>query len=554
MSEHKQSSRQTFLAGALTGSAGVFLSKAIGLFYVVPFTAIAGEENMAFYSAAFTYYDILLQICSAGLPFAVAAIVAKYANRNDYKTVLLVRKLSASILTVSGLIMAVLFAVSSGWLSKIVLGTSATAQDLATMRTTFFILSLALFLVPILYSYRGFYQGFKEMKAYAFSQVLEQVFRVACLLGIGWVLVYVLQLDKITAIYAAVLSTSLGALAAIFYFVRFDHQHYGEIARAARSQETRGRVPKQLLLELLGFGIPYLISSLLGNTQNLINTNFFISVNTSLGMAYEQAKLLYGIIQVQCAKLISIPQVLSIGFSAGLVPYMTIAMENHDRRALQKTVLSCLDSVFYIAMPICVMMFFLAEPIYYIMYGNANLSIGAECLRWSSMLALASTISPICTSTMMTLRLHKQSIIYLLIGFAVKCISFYPLIRYTGYTGAITSSILTSLVIIFLDLGKIKNRYGIRYARTWKRLFRIIIGCLCMNGAFALLKMTPLNFQGVGRVGTIFVFAVYAVIGLIVYFYITSMMHVPQCIFGMNRNEIISKILRTIGIRRKQKA
>ena len=155
---------------------------------------------------------------------------------------------------------------------------------------------------------------------------------------------------------------------------------------------------------------------------------------------------------------------------------------------------------------------------------------------------------------MMTLRLHKQSIIYLLVGFAVKCISFYPLIRYTGYTGAITSSILTSLVIIFLDLSKIKNRYGINYSRTWKRLFRTVLGCICMNGAFALLKMTPLNFESVGRIGTIFVFAVYAIVGLIVYFYVTSVMRVPQCIFGMTRNEIISRLLSTIGIRKRQKA
>ena len=47
-------------------------------------------------------------------------------------------------------------------------------------------------------------------------------------------------------------------------------------------------------------------------------------------MPYETAKLLYGIIQMQCDKLTSIPQVLGIGFSAGIVPYMTIALENRD--------------------------------------------------------------------------------------------------------------------------------------------------------------------------------------------------------------------------------
>ena len=77
--------KQYFIMGSLTSSAGVFISKAIGLFYVVPFTALATEANMAFYSAAFTYYSIILQVCTAGLPFATAAVVAKYASNNDYK-------------------------------------------------------------------------------------------------------------------------------------------------------------------------------------------------------------------------------------------------------------------------------------------------------------------------------------------------------------------------------------------------------------------------------------------------------------------------------------
>ena len=92
MSESQQKQvKQSFIIGSLTSSAGIFLSKAIGLFYVVPFTAIATENNMVFYTGAYNYYNILLQISSAGLPYAIAALIAKFASRNDYKSVLLVR-------------------------------------------------------------------------------------------------------------------------------------------------------------------------------------------------------------------------------------------------------------------------------------------------------------------------------------------------------------------------------------------------------------------------------------------------------------------------------
>ena len=50
--------KQSLLTGALAGSFGVFLSKALGLFYVVPLNSFAGERNMAFYSIT-----ILIMTC-----------------------------------------------------------------------------------------------------------------------------------------------------------------------------------------------------------------------------------------------------------------------------------------------------------------------------------------------------------------------------------------------------------------------------------------------------------------------------------------------------------
>ena len=75
--------KQSLLIGALTSSFGVFVSKLIGLLYYSPLSSFAGEANMSFYSIAYTYYDLLLKISSAGLPFAIASMVARYYARED---------------------------------------------------------------------------------------------------------------------------------------------------------------------------------------------------------------------------------------------------------------------------------------------------------------------------------------------------------------------------------------------------------------------------------------------------------------------------------------
>ena len=477
--------KQSFIAGALTSSAGIFISKALGLLYIVPFTAMAGEANMVFYSKTYTYYDLLLQVCSAGIPFAVAALVAKYANREDYKTVVLIRKLSTSILLTSGFIMAVLFSLLSKPLSSLILGPNSTPSDIQTQSNLFMILSIAIFLVPFL-----------------------------------------------SRVYTAIVSISIAALATIVYFLNFDKKNYYVINRAARMQKTPAKEKKEIIIEIISYGIPFLISSVLGSSMDFVNTNFFQSAMATAGYPYEEAKLLEGIIQVQCNKLTSIPQVLALGFSSGIVPYLTISLEKHDWKGLQKNVLDCLDTVLYIALPMCFCLLVLARPIYYLMYGSTNLDYGQEALAWSSLLAITGTISPICTSMMMTLRQRKRNISYLLIGFIVKCITFYPMIQAFGYIGAITSSVLTSCVIIFLNLQCISNRFRVNYQRVVIRALKMIVCLFACNGAFFLLNYCGLSFTYDSKLMTFGLLAIYGIVCLLVYIYTTSLLKLPQKIFN----------------------
>lgn len=529
--------KQSFIAASLTSSAGIFISKMLGLLYIVPFNALAGGEgNMFFYSTAYTYYDLLLQISTAGLPFAIAAMVAKYSSRDDYKSVVLVRKLSSSLLLLTGFVAAIIFVLIASPLSKYILSVDATVEDINTLVKVFRILSLAVFLVPYLSAYRGFYQGLKELKAYAFSQVLEQLTRVVALLGLGYICVKILNLDNIYAIYMAVASTSIAALTAIIYYVNFDRHNYGVIARASRKQESSGKTEKELIIELISYGVPYVIVAVLGNSMNIVNNNFFMGAMSSINQDYETSKTILGIIQVNANKLTSIPQVLALGFSAGIVPHLTVSLEQKDWNTLRENILSSLDTVLYISLPMCFCLLVLAEPIYYIMYGNANLALGTNILKYSSLLALTGTISPICSSMMMTLKFRRKSIIYLIIGFIIKIASFFSMIRAFGYSGAIISSVLTSVVIIYLNLQHISNRYKVNYSKTLVRFLKMFVGCIAMNGGFVLLNKLGLNPVLNSRIISLIILAVYGIVGIIIYYYTTSMMKLPQNILGLNLN------------------
>lgn len=539
-----QRQKQSFLAGALTSTAGIFVSKMLGLLYIVPFTAMATESNMFFYSQAYTYYEILLNICAAGFPFAIAAMVAKYSNNNDYKTVMLIRRLSMSIMLLSGFVVALFFVGFSGPIAVNALGRRATVQDIQKLQTTFMILSAAVVLVPFLSVFRGFYQGLRELKSYAISQVVEQFTRIAALLGLGFLCVQILNLESIFAVYMAVFSTSIAALVAIVYYYWVDRKHIGELKAARDAQETEGRSKKDIVKEMLLFGLPYVLAAFLGNSMSIVNNIFFMNAMHATNETYERYKLILGITQVQANKLTSIPQVLAIGFSAGIVPYLTVSLENNDWEELQKNVVDCLGTVLYIGLPLFLCLLLLAGPIYYVMYGGTYLALGTEILIWSSPIAITGTLSPICSSMLMTLRLRKLSLFYLFIGFIVKIVSFFVLIEFFGYTGAITSSILTSFVVIYLNLRIIHKIYFVNYTQLLNRLARIAIALFAMAISFGLLYVLGVHPIQHSRIAALILLAFYGVIGMLVYYLVSEKLNLPQEIFKTTGKEVLRKLLK----------
>lgn len=534
--------KQSFIAGALTSSAGVFISKFLGLFYIVPFTAMATQPNMHFYSAAYSLYDTMLMICSAGIPFAVSAMVAKYISREDYKTALLVRRLSMGLMLFSGFMMAMILVMFSGPFAEFSSSQTATQENIDTLQNVICFLSLSLVLVPFLSAYRGFYQGLKDFISYGFSQTLEQLVRILMLLGLGAICVYVFKMDNIWAVRMAVFSTGLAALVTIGYFVLHDRHGYTDVKQMADVQESQPVDKKELLKEMAAFGLPYMMMSILGNSMNIINTLFMQRELSDVSA--EMAQLYYSIVQTNCNKLTSIPQVLAIGFSTGIVPHLTTNLEQKDFRQLKINVLSALNTVCYIGLPLSFCLFALARPIYTLMYGSTYADIGTEALMYSALLAVTGTISPITTSMMMSLRYRRRCLEFLAIGFAVKTVTFFLLIRWFGYTGAITSSALCGLSVIVMNLSYIKRKFNISFKGFFRNLFVIVIGLISMNGAFVVLRWLGLDGVGSSKIMAIVQLGIFGISGVFVYFMTTAFFQLPQRIFKMSLGKIARKLKR----------
>ena len=260
--------KKSIIVGGLIGTGGLFVSKLIGLAYTIPFSYILQSESyQSVYAQSYNIYAYLLTIFQSGVPFAVATLVARYMALEDAKSVILVKKLAFAILGLTGFVgMILLFTLSN------VIAPAMVAKNADIMANCLRILSLAIFLVPVLSAFRGYYQGLKEMEEYAFSQAFEQVFRVAFLLSTACLVVYAFGWNKKYALYAAVLSTSVATIAAIAQFIHFDRNHQHAIDEMAQMQTKSIHSAKTIFKEILVLAIPYLVVAILGNIDQIFNS------------------------------------------------------------------------------------------------------------------------------------------------------------------------------------------------------------------------------------------------------------------------------------------
>ncbi len=533
--------KQTLIIGALTSSAGIFVTKLLGIFYMVPFTALAGEMNLDFYSYAYGIYQILLNISLAGLPFAIATMVARYYIKEDYKAIEYIRKLANFTMLGFGIIALGILWIFANPIASYITPDQISPEDLVKTKNVIMVIALAFFTVPLLSSYRGVFQGLKDMKTYALSQVLEQFTRITFLLTFGFIAVAIFKQDGIWAVYGAVGGAFVASAVSIAHLLLFRRKRLKSLSMLASQQDTTTADHKILTKELFNFAIPYLLVTFLGNSLNIVNTTFFSSAMDLAGQSAESTRLLYSMIMLTTGKLTSIPQFLATGFGVAIIPYVTTCYEKGDLKLLRTYVLDAIDSVMYLALPLCFYLFAIGTEIYYVMYGaHSSFELGGEVLRWASLTALAGTISPVVNSLMMAIRLRKSNIIIMGIGFIVKIAAFFPLIYIFGYPGAIISSVLCSLVIILLDILMINKQYHIKFRPTLYKILFMIVGLAAMYGSFILLRFIGLSVIDQPRIIATLELGIYGIVGLIVYLITTSYFHIPQTIFHLKEGNIFT--------------
>lgn len=326
--------KNSLVGGATVLGLGAFISKLLGAIYRVPLTNILGSVGLGLYQTVFPVYCLLLDFSGAGVPGALSKLIATGEEKEREFRAEKYLKSSLKLLIAFGTIGTLIMALLSSPISSL--------QGNVQAKNAYIALAPAVLLVCLISCFRGYFQGFMDMKPTAFSQIIEQVIKLS--FGLLFVKIFSYSVEKAVAgaAFAISLSESVALIyLAIIYKKRKNilpvNKTYDE---KSFSDYVKDIIKTTIPLTVIGIAIPF---------SQVIDS--FITIN--IIKAYNSnATALYGLFSGAVMTVINLPVSICYGLSAVAIPAVSSAKTSEEKESKAKktlvlTVLASLPCVVF---------------------------------------------------------------------------------------------------------------------------------------------------------------------------------------------------------------
>ena len=361
----KKAGSNFIIQGSILAIAGIIV-RLIGMLYRIPLANYIGDEGNGYYSAAYNIYSIMLILSSYSLPVAVSKMVSARLARGQYRNARKILRAALFYATIVGGVGFCALWFGSGFFAEHVIKMPYSAYALKVLAPTVWIMAY----LGVL---RGFFQGHSTMVPTAVSQIFEQIVNAVISLlaakslfdlGVKSNLVYgSTEYSYAFGAAGGALGTGAGALTALILFVGLYLMYRPKMKRRIRkeqgtSAEGYGMITSTLFLTV----VPIIVSSSLYNSSTVIDNILFGQIMTGLGETRQIASQ-WGIYSGKYHLLFNIPVAVANSLSSSLIPALSRAVAEKDRKQTLNRIASAIRFSMIIAIPSAVGLAVLAAPI-----------------------------------------------------------------------------------------------------------------------------------------------------------------------------------------------
>ncbi len=443
MSEPK---KQSFLHGTMLLAMSTAIVKVIGAFYSIPLNAIIGPEGFSYYSTAYEIYTVLLMISTAGLPVAMSRMISAASSLGHYRQVRKIYTVSRTIFMTLGLIGALLMTLFCKQL--------ATFQEQPDAWAAIAALGPSCFLICLMSTYRGFFQGQSNMLPTSVSQVIESIVKLIVGISAALLLLWYTQSYALAA-GGAIAGVTMSCLVSSFYLNHCFRKTFSELPQSAEEVESG----KDIAKGLLAIAIPITIGSAGLQILTVLETKIYMGqlLNTLTQAEADLQKGIYNFTQ----KIFNMPCAFITPITISAIPAITAQLTAGDTKAVKATEESAVRVTALISAPCAVGLAVLAEPVTALLggYTGERLELAGNLMMILGV-CIVFNATVLLTNAIMQAHGHVNlPVINMFIGGIIKLIVIFILTGnpHIGILGTPIGSLLCYATITVLNILTIKR-------------------------------------------------------------------------------------------------
>ena len=442
MGSSKESTTGGFLKqGSILAIASIMV-RVIGMIYRIPMANIIGDEGNGIYSAAYEIYNILLIISSYGMPMAVSKMVSARCAQKRFKNAYKIFRYSMLVSVITGGSAALFVYFGADWLER------QFFSKYNGVSIPLKILAPTIFIVAIMGTLRGLFQGRKTMLPTAVSQIFEQVANAFVSVTAAYFFMRAHSAsDKLPAWGAAggTLGTCAGALIALLILVFI----YMEYRPVMKKQESRDKTV-----------IPIILSQTVYQLSGIVDVTLFNGVMGMKSVSDKVVSTMQGIYSTKYRLLVNVPVAVSTAIASSMIPSLVTSFASGEIDSVKGKVSMAVKFNMIIAFPSAMGLSVLAEPVIRLLFPSSDYKTGGLMLITGSVCIIFYALSTVTNGVLQSIDKMGLPVIHSLISLVIHIGIITGLLLWTGMgVFALVAGNVTYPVLVCILNGRSLKKY-----------------------------------------------------------------------------------------------
>ena len=452
---------QNLMAGAGVLAVSGLIAKVLSAVYRVPFQNLVGNTGFYVYQQVYPIYGIGMVLALSGWPLFISKIITEQPDEMHQQ--LVARRLFWSLFGIS----AVLFTIVYGGAAPLSLLMGGDLKLYPVVRAV----AWMFWFMPFLAIGRGYAQGQLNMVPTAMSQVIEQIVRVAIIIGVAWWGVQANWSVYRIGEWATFGATIAGLAATLFLATSLRHIWSLPIDETVKQKKTLswrhlfGRLWRE-------GGLLAMLAALLVLLQ-LVDSFSTKLLLQDAGLTAHQAEFTKGIYD-RGQPLVQLGMGLATGLGTSLLPALRQHVIRRDEQALRNDFQLTMRLSILLSGVATVGLVAIMPSVNQLLFGS---SAGSDALALFTISIVPATLIVVSTSVLQSFDKTRGLGWFVLLTMLVKAGLNIWLVPILGIAGASLATVGALLPFLIFTLVRLPKSLWISWVpkKWWRKLIAILL-------------------------------------------------------------------------------